>query len=524
MRTSFQRTVACIFIIAAGVVAGLTVRLKEQPLDGDLKLSDPNYQRVMCGPVSLSTALGRLGVGITPNEIATKCKVGRNGVALRDLQSAVSSNPAIEVAAKRLTWQELRAHDGVAILFVNGDHYIAVDPRETLPGDSSSPDSIRAYDRDVPASWYKQPELEHIWSGEALVLTKRDSRSATAAPYIVWDECYIDKGIIATSGSAAFRFAFHNQGREDLLIKATEASCGCLRHTVTSHRLAPQESATIDVEVDLSGKEGYVQQYIAVKTNDPQTPVSLLRMACGTPRRRSVSSEMFRVDLQRGGSADREFVVADPAFAGIIIREAKWTLVDGKATTDELPCTISWKRVKDDSLSVSRRTGFSTSPMDCLVQLSFEAADVCPVGPYKGHVHVDVDIGGSIRPHTVVVEGSVVEDVYAVPQVALITLGLDSSSSESTSIRLHSRSNRALKVLSASSMRPDIITVTSASGLNVSQRDYIVTACIPDLALGAAPFQGQITFDLEGGAKISVPVTAFRPPQAGRTARPIDRK
>ena len=154
---------------------------------------------------------------------------------------------------------------------------------ESLPKNIDSRESsntllgvaIRLYDQYVPARWYSRTELEQIWSGETLVVMKQSAMSvAPDSATAGWQECCIAKGLLHESAVASFKFSLRNAGSQPLLIEGVQKRCGCIRHKVSAQRLAPQESAEIEVDVTLNGKEGYVQQYLIVKTNDPARRLS----------------------------------------------------------------------------------------------------------------------------------------------------------------------------------------------------------------------------------------------------------
>lgn len=522
MKRLCRWAVACVCVVVVGAAAGLAARLctgtgpwrLKYQLASELEQSDPDYQKVICGPDSLSVALGRLGVGMASAEIASHCRVTPYGVALTDLERAAADLPTVSAAATKLDWDGLKAVDGAAVLFVKGNHYVATDPREAPP-DGAAAAAVRIYDREVPARWYSREELEKIWSGEALVVTKRPTPpDVPDAARAAWDECYIDKGVLKDTATASFSFSLRNEGGEDLAIEGTTASCGCIKHELSAKRIAPGESARIVADVNLNGREGYIQQYVTVKTNDPHRPVSHLRMACGVPRMQPVSSQAIRLeDLPQGGNVRREFAVADTGFNGIKIRDARFLLRQGSRSADGVSCSVSYEMIGDDAKKVSDRIGFPASPGDYLIRLSFNADDACPAGPFEGDVVVTVEAGDSVVKHNVDIQGTIVQDVYSVPQMALIALGPDPESVGSAVIRLHSRANRKVAVTKAWSDGALPLEIRPQEGPKAGKNDYVVSVSMPELPTGTAPSNGTVMFELDENSVVSVPVTVFRPPQ-----------
>lgn len=505
-------------VVLAGGIAGFVARwgevvpwLAKSRFASELNSADPKYASVMCGPESLSVALGRLGVSVPSSEIASHCRVTSYGVALTELERIAAKVPGIEAVSRKLNWDELQEVDGVAILFVKANHYVVADSREssnTRPGVA-----IRLYDQDVPARWYSRSELELIWSGETLVVMKQSAKSvAPDTATADWQECYIDKGLLHESAVANYKFSLCNTGSQPLLIEGVQKSCGCIRQKISAQRLAPQESAEIEVDVTLNGKEGYVQQYLIVKTNDPARRLSYLRMACGVPRKKPVSSQIIRLeDLPQGGASRHEFVVADSGFTGIKLREVSYRPRINMPTPGNLSCSISWEKVETESSEVTTRTGFPTSPGDYLVRLLFQSDDVCPVGPFEGTVEVTVEADDSVTAHHIEIQGTVVQDMHAIPQVALVTLGKDPDIAGHATIQLQSRTNREIVVAKVRSDGPCPLEVSSINDES-GQHHYAVAARMPELQAGSAPISGTVHFELSNGSIISVPVSVFRPP------------
>ena len=519
MKRFYRWAIVLGYVVVAGGVAGFAARLCREGqlsalLASELDPSDPNYTKVMCGPASLSVALGRLGVSIAPSEIASECRVTSSGVALTDLERIAGSLKTIRAAARKLHWEDLKTIDGVAVLFVNANHYIAVDPREAQ-FETTKTTAMRVYDREVPARWYSRQELENIWSGESLVITKQQAPSKVSSEAcITWDECYLDKGVLLNEKIAHFDFSLRNKGNKELIIEDVKTSCGCIKHTLSAKQLAPGESGQIEIDVNIDGREGYIQQYVVVKTNDSASPVSILNMACGVPRKRPVSSQAIRLkDLPQGGNVQHEFVVADPGFSGIKIRDAKFLLRGNSDSASNPSCSISREMVREDANKISQRMGFPTSPGDYLLRLSFNADNACSVGPFEGDVIVTVESDGSVATHKVDIQGMIAQDVYSVPQMALVTLSPDPEDVGNATIQLRSRANRTIKVRKAWLDNAPSLKIQPEQSAQAATNSYVVTARIPDLAVGTAPFQATGMFELDNGSVFSIPITVFRPPQ-----------
>lgn len=140
-----------------------------------------------CGPQSLWIATRRLGAPVEWDRVSSAFKDGStNGTTLRDL-TGVAASLGLHAETKRVSWNELTEHAGTAIIFVNGNHFVAVDCREQGPDGS-----IRVYDPNSCAEWMVRAELEAIWQGESLLLRLPDDWRIVDDFPLVLDTCYLD--------------------------------------------------------------------------------------------------------------------------------------------------------------------------------------------------------------------------------------------------------------------------------------------------------------------------------------------
>jgi hypothetical protein len=76
-------------------------------------------------------------------------------------------------------------------------------------------------------------------------------------------------GVIKSGDVVTHEFQFTNTGKSDLIIRKTQASCGCTATHPTKSVLKPGESSSISVKFDSTGKQGKEQKTVTVITNDP---------------------------------------------------------------------------------------------------------------------------------------------------------------------------------------------------------------------------------------------------------------
>lgn len=523
MKHLYLWVIVCACVVVGAGAAGVKLRLLPAmttsllkfELASELDRSDPRYGDVMCGPVSLAVGLARVGVSIVPADVAAQCKVTAEGVAMVDLESAANKTGLISARARRLDWDELRQLDGVAVLFVKGNHYVAADPREVRQAVMKTAE-VRIYEPGMPAQWWSREKLEKIWAGEALVVMRGqpaplDEGQANAR--IQWDECYIDQGVVARNPPIAhYQFSFRNVGNGDLVIGEINQSCGCIAHSLSKKRLAPGEAGAIKVSVNLDGTEGYFGQQIYVNTNDASSPVSILRMKGAVPTARVISSDVIRLeDLLQGAKVSKTFYVRDPGFSGFQIREARFVPQGTSGIGEQLSCSISYDFLGEDAQRVASSSGFRAAPTDYGVRLTFDAGTACPLGPWQGEVNVVVEADDVVTTHKVVLEGRIVQDVHPVPSVALITV--DPEGAGSATIQLHRHSKRDVAVVRMWSDSPKSLKLGRNGDAEGAESKYTITAQISGIIAGAAPLQRTAFFELDNGSVVSVPVTLFMPPQ-----------
>ncbi len=83
-----------------------------------------------------------------------------------------------------------------------------------------------------------------------------------------------DFGNIQEGKSYSHAFAFRNGTDKPLTIKDVSTSCGCTVSTVKKKKLAPGEETEIGVTFDSTGYEGEVLQFIYVRTDNLDKPVT----------------------------------------------------------------------------------------------------------------------------------------------------------------------------------------------------------------------------------------------------------
>jgi len=96
---------------------------------------------------------------------------------------------------------------------------------------------------------------------------------AAAAPQLLIEEKVHDFGKIEQGTSVSTSFILKNNGKSDLSIRKTHASCGCTLASLEKDVIAPGEELNLGVTFNSAGRRGNQQKSITIYSNDPATPV-----------------------------------------------------------------------------------------------------------------------------------------------------------------------------------------------------------------------------------------------------------
>jgi outer membrane protein OmpA-like peptidoglycan-associated protein len=96
------------------------------------------------------------------------------------------------------------------------------------------------------------------------------------APVIKFDTIIYDFGTIKEGDKADYSYVFKNEGKNDLVIRKTKASCGCTASNPEKSTLKNGESSKINVSFNSSGKVGQQSKTITVTCNDPKKSTVIL--------------------------------------------------------------------------------------------------------------------------------------------------------------------------------------------------------------------------------------------------------
>lgn len=98
------------------------------------------------------------------------------------------------------------------------------------------------------------------------------------APKIVFENDNYDFGTITSGEKASYAYVFKNEGGSDLIIRRVKSGCGCTATNPEKTVIAPGESSSITATFDSRKRTGKQSKSVTVITNDPEKPVTILRI------------------------------------------------------------------------------------------------------------------------------------------------------------------------------------------------------------------------------------------------------
>jgi hypothetical protein len=101
-----------------------------------------------------------------------------------------------------------------------------------------------------------------------------------AAPVASFDNESHDFGDMKPNTKVEHSFLLKNAGKNNLIIRHVQSSCGCTAVTPSKTMISANESVPIKVVFDSTGKTGRQNKTITVITNDPKNANKTLRIAC----------------------------------------------------------------------------------------------------------------------------------------------------------------------------------------------------------------------------------------------------
>ena len=95
---------------------------------------------------------------------------------------------------------------------------------------------------------------------------------------IKWESTLTDLHPLLQDHGAIAEFNFQNVGKTPITISTIKASCNCITVLVNKKTFQPKETGTVTAQFEFGRRTGLQEHQIAVATDDPKNPVSVLRL------------------------------------------------------------------------------------------------------------------------------------------------------------------------------------------------------------------------------------------------------
>jgi hypothetical protein len=108
--------------------------------------------------------------------------------------------------------------------------------------------------------------------------TKLTDEQRANAPKIKFEETHLKIEEVKQGELAHYSFKFKNEGKSDLIIRKTKASCGCTAAEPEKKVLKPGESSSIEVDFDTKRYSGKKTKSVTIISNDPENSTTRLML------------------------------------------------------------------------------------------------------------------------------------------------------------------------------------------------------------------------------------------------------
>lgn len=106
--------------------------------------------------------------------------------------------------------------------------------------------------------------------------SKMTSEQKANAPKIVFDNVKFNFGTITEGEIVKHDFIFKNEGKSELIVRKTKASCGCTAISPNKTNLKSGETSQVGISFNSSGRTGKQIKNITVISNDPEKSTTIL--------------------------------------------------------------------------------------------------------------------------------------------------------------------------------------------------------------------------------------------------------
>lgn len=486
--------------IAIGVVTVGWLWLQSIP-PPELQGEDHNHSRgrakgkLLCGPQSLFWASFSLGRLLNLDTIVSSCRVTEKGCTMLELKR-VAERFGLSASGVRIGWRQLRLLDCPAILLVNGQHYLVVDPQPDFG------DSVLVYDPDnSDPTWLGQAAIERMWNGEALVIRSFEKKQPPrSGPQIQLDTLVRNIGNVSNEKKLEVMFPFRNVGSEILVINKIHGCARSFSAVTTKRRILPNESASIKLTLNLNDRanRGYFADKALVHTNDPTAPnVPLVIIANVSYEQMAFPTELSLGSIARGLSVARTVELVPPD-----VRQSfsiKSMQVEGSLNEAGISAKVAWRSQKKRS---SHEVGHAADASEFLVTVLFNVDSSARWGDFSGRLTIETTAEGKSLLE-VPITGTVVDDLRAIPST--IEFAIDEQhANRSESVVLESVTDRSLTDIRNCETGGLPVTLREKASPGSSYR--ILEVSLDSSTAAQRTNSGYVTCHLMDGRKVRIPV------------------
>jgi len=97
-------------------------------------------------------------------------------------------------------------------------------------------------------------------------------------PKVVFKTKHYDFGKMKNGSKIEYKFEFSNDGKSDLVILKTKASCGCTAIQPEKTKIKKGKSSSITIVFNTAGRTGKQHKTVTIITNDPNNPEIVLHV------------------------------------------------------------------------------------------------------------------------------------------------------------------------------------------------------------------------------------------------------